>query len=101
MPVIVDWWNTTLIPSSNRNMPQMSIRSRPGGGKNTLPLMGRMFFSRTAINGCHHGWQGLSIELNTIISSITYDADNGVALVTRDGRTFEADAALITVPIGV
>jgi monoamine oxidase len=45
--------------------------------------------------------QGLSIELNTVISSITYDADQGVTMVTRDGRTFEADAALITVPVGV
>ena len=45
--------------------------------------------------------QGIRVELNTIISSITYDADLGVTMITRDGRTFEADAALITVPIGV
>jgi len=48
-----------------------------------------------------HLSRGLSIELNTIISSITYDADHGVTLITRHGHTFEADAALITVPIGV
>lgn len=45
--------------------------------------------------------KNLSIELNAVVSSMTYDADHGVTLITRDGRTFEADAALITVPIGV
>jgi monoamine oxidase len=45
--------------------------------------------------------QGLTIELNAVIDSVTYNADEGVTLVTQDGRTFDADAALLTIPVGV
>ncbi|PJF30810.1 MAG: monoamine oxidase [Candidatus Thermofonsia Clade 1 bacterium] len=42
----------------------------------------------------------LDVQLNTVISEIAYDR-TGVALTATDGRTFEADRALITLPIGV
>ncbi len=44
---------------------------------------------------------GLTIELNTAIRSIAYEGQNGVTLTSEDGRTFEGDAVLVTVPLGV
>ncbi len=42
----------------------------------------------------------LNVQLNTIVSEVAYDR-NGVRLKTADGRIFEADRAVITLPIGV
>ncbi|PJF37357.1 MAG: monoamine oxidase [Candidatus Thermofonsia Clade 1 bacterium] len=42
----------------------------------------------------------LDIQLNAVVSQIAYDGA-GVRLTTTDGRIFEADRALITLPIGV
>lgn len=44
--------------------------------------------------------RNLNIELNTLITTVDYGAD-GVTLTTQDGRTFDGDAALITLPLGV
>lgn len=43
---------------------------------------------------------GLDIHLNTIIETIEWGGD-GVRVITHDGATYEADRAVITLPLGV
>ncbi len=42
----------------------------------------------------------LNVQLNTVVSEVAYDR-SGVRLKTADGRIFEADRAVVTLPIGV
>jgi monoamine oxidase len=48
----------------------------------------------------NHLTQGIDIRLETIVESVEWN-DNGVRVIATDGQIFEADRALITLPIGV
>jgi monoamine oxidase len=45
--------------------------------------------------------QGLDVRLNHVVKRVEYDEDEGVRVTTADGSVFEADYAVITLPLGV
>jgi len=52
-------------------------------------------------NRLHESWaSGLDIRLNTVVERIEWDAE-GVRVFAADGQPFEADRAVITLPLGV